>query len=203
MKFDAQRNHGTPGGCVFVVDDESLVATGLPAMLAQIGRTSTHVFANAEDALARLDELRPEIILMDIRLGDGMDGLAAAREVMERRPCPVIITTAYTEERFLDEAMQSHVFGYLVKPITARQLTSAIALAQGRFEQFQRLRAENASLREALETRKLVERAKGLLMDKKGFSEAQAYDLMRTQSQEHSRPMRDVARQVIEASEFL
>jgi len=203
MKPDHQTSHGDSGGGVFVVDDESVVALGLQAMLAQIGRDRVHVFANAEDALARLDELRPDVILMDIRLGDGMDGLAAAREVMERRPCPVIITTAYAEERFLDEAMQSHVFGYLVKPITSRQLASAIAVARSRFEQFQRLQTENVSLRDALETRKLVERAKGLLMDKKGLTELAAYELMRTQSQQQSRPMRDVARQVIEASEFL
>jgi len=203
MNDTHEANHRNSGGGAFVVEDESLVAMGLQAMLVQLGHQPVHMFTCAEDALARLEELRPDIVLMDIKLGEGMDGLAGAREVMEHRPCPVIITTAYTEERFLKEAMQSHVFGYLVKPITARQLAGAIALAQSRFEQFERLQAENASLRDALETRKLVERAKGLLMDKKGLTELQAYELMRTQSQQHSRPMRDVARQVIEASEFL
>jgi len=203
MKPNREATHGDACAGVFVVEDEALVAMGLQAMLAQIGCDRVHVFSSAEDALARLEELQPDVVLMDIRLGEGMDGLAAAREVMERRPCPVIITTAYAEERFLEEAMQSHVFGYLVKPITARQLASAIAVARSRFEQFQRLQAENVSLRDALETRKLVERAKGLLMDKKGLTELEAYELMRTQSQQHSRPMREIARQVIEASEFL
>ena len=189
--------------CVFVVEDESLVAMGTKAMLEQLGLSEIRVFPNAESALDALEQEAPDVVFMDIRLGEGMDGLAAAREVMERRPCPVIITTAYTEESYLKEAMQSHVFGYLVKPVTTRQLQSVIVLARGRFEEFQRLRTENDSLREALETRKLVERAKGILMRCKKLTETQAYELMRTQSQQRSRPMRDIASSVIAAEEFL
>lgn len=200
---DRQPNAEMHGGCIFVVEDESLVAVGLRNMLGRLGHAEVHVFPSAEDALARLEELRPGLILMDIRLGRGMDGLAAAREVMERRPCPVIITTAYTEEKYLEEAMQSHVFGYLVKPITSRQLVGAMALARARFEQFQAMQTENASLREALETRKLVERAKGILMEKKRLSELEAYELMRTQSQQQRQPMRAIATSIIQASEFL
>jgi response regulator NasT len=188
---------------VFVVEDESLVAVGLQSMLARLGYLRVRVFATAEEALAKLELERPTLILMDIKLGPGMDGLAAAREVMERRPCPVIITTAYAEEKYLQGAMQSHVFGYLVKPITVQQLASAIALAKGRFAEFERLRAENQSLRETLETRKLVERAKGILMEKRPLTEQQAYELLRSQSQEQSRPMGEIARRVIEAAEFL
>lgn len=188
---------------IFVVEDESLVAMGLKTMLIQAGHSDVHVFSRAEDALARLHVLKPDLVLMDIKLGDGMDGLAAAREVMERRPCPVIITTAYTEETYLQEAMQSHVFGYLVKPVSSRQLVSAIALARGRFREFERLRTENVNLREALETRKLVERAKGILMTKRQLSESQAYEMMRTQSQQKSCAMRDIAQSIINAAEFL
>jgi len=172
-------------------------------MLQSLGYEAVHIFATAEDALEQLATLDPTLIFMDIRLGDGLDGLAAAREVMERRPCPVVITSAYTEENYLREAMQSHVFGYLVKPITAAQLATTMALAQDRFAEFQRLHAENTNLREALETRKLVERAKGVLMSHKNLSEAEAYTLMRTQSQQRSLPMRDIARSIIDAAAFL
>lgn len=188
---------------VFVVDDESLVAMGLKAMLEQLGFPAVHTFARAEDALARLDALKPDLVLMDIKLGQGMDGLAAAREVMERRPCPVIMTTAYTEEAYLQEAMQSHVFGYLVKPVSSRQLASAIAVARARFREFERLRTENSTLRDALETRKLVERAKGILMAKRQLTESQAYEMMRTQSQQKSCAMREIAQSIINAAEFL
>jgi len=189
--------------CVFVVEDESLVAMGLESMLRRLGHDRVHLFTNAEDALARLDELRPDVILMDIKLGEGLDGLGAAREVMLRRPCPVIITTAFAEDRYLEEAMQSHVFGYLVKPITSRQLAGAMAVAEGRFGQFQTLQDENVSLREALETRKVVERAKGILMHRRAMSETAAYELMRTQSQQQSRPMREIAQKIIDAREFI
>ncbi len=187
----------------FIVEDESLVAVGLKNMLRRVGVGSVEVFPTAEAALERLADGEPELVLMDIKLGPGMDGLAAAREVMERRPCPVIITTAYAEQQYLREAMQSHVFGYLVKPITAEQLAGAIALAQARFEEFRQLQAENTGLRQSLEARKFVERAKGVLMDRKGLSEQQAYQLMRTQSQEQSRPMGEIARSIVDAESFL
>ena len=189
--------------CVFVVDDESLVAAGLASMVSRLTGGQVHTFADAEGALSRLEELKPELVLMDIRLGPGMDGLAAAREVMERRPCPVIITTAYADEEYLQEAMRAHVFGYLVKPITPQQLAGGIAVARSRFGEFLALRAENRSLREALEARKLVERAKGILMDKKHIGESQAYELMRRESQEQRRSMGELARRIIEAADFL
>jgi response regulator NasT len=188
---------------IFVVDDESLVAMGLKSMLEKLGFAAVHTFARAEDALARLNAMKPDLVLMDIKLGEGMDGLAAAREVMERRPCPVIMTTAYTEETYLQEAMQSHVFGYLVKPVSSRQLASAIAVARSRFREFQRLQTENSTLRDALETRKLVERAKGILMARRQLTESQAYEMMRTQSQQKSCAMRDIAQSIINAAEFL
>lgn len=188
---------------LFVVEDESLVAMGLRSMLQGLGYETVHVFPTAEGALEQLATLEPALIFMDIRLGDGLDGLAAAREVMERHPCPVVITSAYTEETYLREAMQSHVFGYLVKPIITAQLATTMALAHDRFAEFQKLHAENTDLRDALETRKLVERAKGALMSHKNLSEAEAYKLMRTQSQQRSLPMRDIAQSIIDAAAFL
>ncbi|HOI54972.1 MAG TPA: response regulator [Phycisphaerae bacterium] len=192
-----------PAQCVFVVEDESLVAMGLQRILSREMKAEVHLFATAEAALAELERLRPDLVLMDIKLGAGMDGLAASREIMERRPCPVIVTTAFTDDKYLQEAVQSHVFGYLVKPIVARQLLSVMALARSRFAEFQRLREENETLRDALETRKLVEKAKGVLMQKKGLTEQQAYDVMRAQSQKQSRPMRDVAGSILGAADFL
>lgn len=188
---------------IFVVDDESLVAMGMVNMLERNFDEPVHAFSSAEAMFDQLDELKPGLILMDIRLGPGMDGLAAAREVMERHPCPVIITTAYAEEEYLRQAQQSHVFGYLVKPVTAKQLASAIRLARGRFAEFRRLQEENEDLRQALETRKLVERAKGLLMERKDLTEPQAYELIRSQSQEQSRSMAEIAQRIIDAAQFL
>ena len=133
-------------GPVFIVEDDALVAMGVRAMVEGMGHGPLHVFSNAEEALASLELLRPGLVLMDIMLGRGMDGLSAAREIMNRRPCPVIITTAFTDGTYIDDAMKAQVFGFLVKPITKRQLATAIALAQDRFERF---RTESARRREA------------------------------------------------------
>lgn len=187
----------------FIVDDESLVAMGMREMLARLWPGPIHIFNSAEAALEQLLQLKPGLILMDIKLGKGLDGLAAAAEVLQRRPCPVVITTAYAEEEHIQQAVQAHVFGYLVKPITSRQLSSTIVLAQSRFAEFVRLREENIDLRQALETRKMVERAKGILMERKNLTEKDAYDIMRTQSQRQSRSMRDIAASIIQAADFL
>ena len=187
----------------FVVDDEAVVATGMQEILARLWNGPIYVFNSAEAALARLLELKPELILMDIKLGNGLDGLAAAGEVLRMRPCPVVITTAYAEEEHIKQAVQADVFGYLVKPITGKQLSSTIILAQNRFAEFVRLREENSELLEALETRKMVERAKGILMERKNLPEKDAYDIMRTQSQRQSRSMREIAATIIQASDFL
>ena len=192
-----------PSRCLFIVDDESLIRLGMENMLARQGSDPVYSFATAEDALAQLERLRPRLVLMDIQLGHGMTGLEAARQVMERQPCPVIITTAYADDEYLAEAMQAHVFGYLVKPVTPQQLASAMALAQNRFEEFERLQAENTNLRDAIETRKVVERAKGLLMEKKHLTEAQAYRILQTKSQEQGKAMREVAQNVLDAADFL
>ena len=188
---------------IFIVDDESLIRLGMENMVARQSPDPIYTFATAEDALAQLERLRPRVVLMDIQLGNGMTGLEAARQVMERRPCPVIITTAYADDEYLAEAMQAHVFGYLVKPVAPQQLASAMALAQNRFEEFERLQSENANLRDAIETRKVVERAKGLLMEKKKLTEAQAYRILQTKSQEQGRAMREVAQNVLDAADFL
>lgn len=189
--------------CLFIVDDESLVRLGLENMLNRQNNDPIYTFATAEDALAQLERLRPRLVFMDIQLGAGMTGLEAARQIMERRPCPVIITTAYADDEYLTEAMQAHVFGYLVKPVTPQQLSSAMALAQNRFEEFERLQSENVNLRDAIETRKVVERAKGLLMEKKRLTEAQAYRILQSKSQEQGKAMREVAQNVLDAADFL
>ncbi len=200
---DRSASENSPPRCIFIVDDESLVRLGLENMLTRQGSEEIYTFATAEDALAQLDRLRPRLVFMDIQLGVGMTGLEAARQIMERRPCPVIITTAYADDEYLNEAMQAHVFGYLVKPVTPQQLTSAMVLAQNRFEEFERLQSENANLRDTIETRKVVERAKGLLMEKKKMTEAQAYRILQSKSQEQGKAMREIAQSVLDAADFL
>jgi signal transduction histidine kinase len=133
-------------GPVFIVEDDALAAMGVRAMLQTLGYGPLHVFASAEEALANLQVLHPRLVLMDIMLGRGMDGLAAAREVMAREPCPIVITTAFSEGVYVEDAMKAQVFGFLVKPITQRQLGSALVLARDRFERFQ---AEAARRRQA------------------------------------------------------
>ena len=176
-----------------VVDVRRLVRTALRF------RGSFEVVAEAGDgeeaiALARSEE--PDLALLDVKMPK-LDGIDAARRILDERPIPIVMVTAYGEEELVSRAVEAGVFGYLVKPFRETDLLPAIATARARHEELASVREEADSLAEALAARKSIERAKGLLMEREGLSEQDAFARLRKASQISGRPLRIVAEALI------
>jgi len=164
-------------------------------------RAGFEVVAEARDgreAVALAAEQLPDLAVMDVKMPE-LDGIEAARQMLEQRQIPIVMLTAFSEAALVGRAVDAGVFGYLVKPFRESDLLPAIEAARARHAELQALRDEAGSLREALEARKLIERAKGLLMEKDGLSEAEAFARLRGASQQTGRPLREVAQAVCAA----
>ena len=162
-------------------------------------RAGFEVVAEARDgreAVALASEHLPDLAVMDVKMPD-LDGIEAARQMLEQRQIPIVMLTAFSEAALVGRAVDAGVFGYLVKPFRESDLLPAIEAAQARHAELQALRDEAGSLRDALEARKLIERAKGLLMEKDGLSEGEAFARLRGASQQTGRPLRDVAEAIL------
>jgi response regulator NasT len=164
-------------------------------------RAGFEVVAEARDgreAVALAEQHAPDLAVMDVKMPE-LDGIEAARRILERRPIPIVMLTAFSETSLVGRAVDAGVFGYLVKPFRESDLLPAIEAARARHHELDQLRAEAGSLREALEARKAIEQAKGLLMEKDGLSEQEAFARLRGASQRTGKPMREVAEAVCAA----
>ena len=164
-------------------------------------RAGFEVVAEARDgreAVALAAEHQPDLAVMDVKMPE-LDGIEAARQMLEQRQIPIVMLTAFSEAALVGRAVDAGVFGYLVKPFRESDLLPAIEAARARHAELQALRDEAGSLRDALEARKLIERAKGLLMEKDGLSEGEAFARLRGASQQTGRPLREVAQAVCAA----
>ena len=162
-------------------------------------RAGFEVVAEARDgreAVALAAQHRPDLAVMDVKMPE-LDGIEAARQMLEQRQIPIVMLTAFSEAALVGRAVDAGVFGYLVKPFRESDLLPAIEAARARHAELQALRDEAGSLRDALEARKLIERAKGLLMEKDGLSEGEAFARLRGASQQTGRPLREVAEAVL------
>jgi response regulator NasT len=182
---------------VLIAEDETLIRLDLRSMLERAGY---EVVAEARDGreaveLARTEE--PDLVVLDVKMPE-LDGIEAAREILAERPIPVVIVSAFTEQKLVARAAEAGVFGYLAKPFREDDLLPAIATARARFGELSELREEVDSLADALAARKAIERAKGILMQKDALSEDQAFARLRKASQVSGRPMRMIAEAVIE-----
>ncbi len=141
-------------------------------------------------------ELRPDIVIMDIKMPD-MDGIEAAGILTQERIAPVLLLSAYSQTELVQRARQAGVAGYLVKPFREPDLTPSIEIALSRFSEFRALEQELGDIQDALETRKLVDRAKGILMDTQGLSESEAFRKVQKMSMNNRKSMRSVAEAII------
>jgi AmiR/NasT family two-component response regulator len=185
---------------IVVADDEPDMRDYFRKILPRLGH---QVLAAAETGRELVESCRravPDLVVTDIKMPD-MDGIEAATQIYKDRPVPVILVSAFHDPGLIARAEADHILGYLVKPIKQSDLEPTIALAMRRFEQFQALRDEAAGLRQALEDRKLIERAKGLLMKKVGLDEQEAFRRLQKLAMDGSRKMVDVARMVLGAEE--
>lgn len=179
---------------ILVADDEAIIRLGLRTMLAELGHEVV-LASNGREALEFVRTARPDLALLDIQM-PLTDGLEAARVIARKYPMPILILTAYSEQDLIERAAQLPIQGYLVKPVNERDLAAAIQVAVARFEDAQAQARENAELKESLEARKLVERAKGVLM-KTGLSEEEAYLAIQRQAREARVSMRQAAEAII------
>lgn len=187
---------------VLIAEDEALVAMGLEALLMSLGHDVVGKAKNGAECVEMADRTRPDLIITDIKM-PGMDGITAASAILTEQRVPVIVLTAFSDEDLIKSANEIGVAAYLTKPVTEANLKPAITLAVSRFQELQLLRDELGSLKDALESRKLVERAKGIIMDKHKLSEADAFRFLQKQSSKRNIKMAELARLIIEASDIL
>ena len=181
---------------ILIAEDETLIRLDLRSLLERAG---FDVCAEARDGVEAVElarSQRPDVAVLDVKM-PRLDGIEAARRILDERPIPIVMLTAYDKQELVSRAAEAGVFGYLVKPFREADLLPAIHTARARHEELGALRAEADSLAEALAARKLIERAKGLLMEKEELSEGEAFARLRKASQVSGRPLRVVAEAVI------
>ena len=181
---------------IIIADDESIIRMDLREMLTHLGYD---VIAEAADGRTAVDlarKLRPDLVVLDIKMPD-MDGIEASERLSQGRVAPVVLLTAFSEQTLIDRAKGARVAGYLVKPFRESELMPVIELALARFRDFETLEREVEHLKDALETRKLIERAKGVLMEAHGLKEAEAFSRMRRTSMDNRKSMREVAEAIL------
>ncbi|HZL33809.1 MAG TPA: response regulator [Tepidisphaeraceae bacterium] len=185
-----------------IVEDDLLVGTGVRAQLEKLGHEVVGHASTAAQANALYREQTPDIVLMDVRL-DGIDGIDLARQLIQIRRCPIIILTAFSDRELIDRASQAGVFGYLIKPVSAESIQAQIEVAVHRFAEHETLLAEKEQLAQTLETRKLVEKAKGIFMKRLSLDEAEAHKRLQQESQKRRMSLSDLAKKIIESEELL
>ena len=181
---------------ILVAEDETIIRLDLRGLLERAG---FDVCAEARDGVEAVELARssqPDLAIMDVKM-PRLDGIDAARSILDERPIPIVMLTAYGQEELVARAVEAGVFGYLVKPFREQDLLPAIQAARARFEELQAVREEAESLADALAARKAIERAKGLLMEREGLSERDAFARLRKASQLSGRPLRVVAEALI------
>ena len=181
---------------IIIADDESVIRMDLREMLANLGHLVVGEASDGRSAVNLARELKPDLVIMDIKMPD-LDGIDAAKLLTEERIAPVLLLTAYSQKDLVERAKEAGVIGYMVKPFQENDLDPAIEVALARFKEFQALHKEVADLQLALETRKVVERAKGILMDTQGLSEAEAFRKIQKMSMNIRKPMKEVAEAII------
>ena len=183
---------------VIVADDESIIRMDLREMLTNLGYLVVGEVGDGRSAVNLARKVQPDVVVMDIKFeGEDFDGIDAARVLTEEKIAPVLLLTAYSQRDLVVRAREAGVVGYLVKPFREADLVPAIEVALARFNEFRAMEKQVGDLEDALETRKFVDRAKGILMDTQQLSEAEAFRRIQKMSMNTRKPMKEVAEAVI------
>ena len=185
---------------VLIADDESVIRMDLKEMLTNLGYVVVGEAGDGESAVNLARELKPELVIMDIKM-PGVDGIQAAQMLTEERIAPVLLLTAFSQTELIEGAKAAGVVGYIVKPFKDSELVPAIEVALARFREFREMEQEIGDLKETLETRKLIERAKGILMDSQGLKETEAFRKIQRLSMNSRKSMKEVAEAIVLAQQ--
>ena len=183
---------------IVIADDESVIRMDLKEILQEAGHEVVGETANGRRAVAIVRETSPDLVIMDIKMPD-MDGVEAARMIAADHLAPVLLLTAFDDADLIRRATDAGVLAYLVKPVEEKNLFPAMEIALSRWREMQSLEEELEAMRDSLEMRKLLDRAKGILMQAHGISEDEAYRRLQRYSMEKRRPLKDVAAAVVQA----
>jgi len=186
---------------VLVIDDHEPSRKNVFRVLAESGFEVAGDGTSGAGALELSLATNPEVVLMAVGLAD-LDGIRAARRIMQTHPLPVILLTSHFDAVTIERAKRTGIMGYLVKPLRSSELAPAIELAIAHFEEFIALRKENQDLKKTLEARKVIERAKGILMANQGLSEADAFALIKRKSMDLRKPMAEIAQALVLSDEL-
>jgi AmiR/NasT family two-component response regulator len=181
---------------IVIADDEPIILLDLRQMLEELGMSVVGEASDGAQAVEKARTLKPDLAILDVKMPT-MDGIEAARILHEERLAPVILLTAYSDRELIQRAKQAGVYGYIVKPFKQADLTPAIEVALARYQEARELEQQVDDLKETLETRKLIERAKGILMDTYGLREQEAYRRIQVQSMNTRKSMREIAEAII------
>ncbi len=185
---------------VLIADDEAVIRMGLRAMLEDKGHKVVATATDGASAIQMMRTERPEVIILDIKM-PGMDGLEAARRIMQERPTPVVMLTAYSQRELINEAREASVFGYLVKPVKEDLLDATLDLAVTRFKEWQKLQRQVQDLNKSLAAREIVDKAKHILMEQQDLTEQQAFNKIHRTSRSRRVTMQQVAQEILDKHE--
>jgi response regulator NasT len=187
---------------IVIADDEADLRDYLQETLSVLGHQVVGVATTGRELVELACTTQPDLVITDIKMPE-LDGIDAAVEISRDNPIPIILVSAYHDRELVSRAGESHVLAYLVKPIGQQDLETAISIVMSRFEQFQDLRREAADLRQAMEDRKIIERAKGILMQRAELSEDEAYRRLNKTARDGNQKLRDVAQSILTAEDLL
>lgn len=186
---------------VVVAEDETIIRMDLIEQLQASGYQVVGEAGDGESAIHMARTLRPDVVVMDIRMPE-IDGIEAARRLTNDRIAPVVLVTSYSDKHLIEKATEAGAIGYVLKPLRDNEVESAIEVAMSRYREFVAITGEVTDLKDQLETRKAVERAKGLLMARLGLDEAAAFKRIQKLSMDRRKPMREVAEAIILSEEI-
>jgi response regulator NasT len=181
---------------VVIAEDEAIVRLDLKEILEEEGYEVVGETGRGDEAVKLVRELAPDLAILDIRM-PGVDGLSAAREITAEQRAAVLILTAYSQRNLIEEARDAGVLAYLIKPFQRSELIPAIEVALGRYNEMRALRAEVDGLEEQLETRRALDRAKGILMDECGMKEADAFGFIQKTAMSERARMKAISERII------
>lgn len=184
---------------IVIVDNESIIRMDIREMLEEAGHIVLGEASDGAQAIELAKKHRPDLVIMDIKMPE-MDGISAAKVISAQKLAPVLLLTAYSQKEIVEKAKDSGVLAYLVKPVKENNLFPAIEIAISRFREFMELEKELEDVKGSLETRKILDRAKGILMDAYQLTEQEAYRRIQQYSMSKRKSIREVAEAIIDAA---